>query len=291
MELWTAFILGLGGSLHCAGMCGPLVFALSMTRRDALARTLVSAGSRVFQPAGCPESTSTAGLENGSPTGKSAKQQAGKSALPGLRHGWWNTTTQTAQLLGRLAYNLGRLTTYGLLGVVFGLFGQVLAVAGFQRWVSIGAGAVMLLSLLAWPGRRATVVFTRPVGWLKTQLGDLLRRGTIRAQFLVGVLNGLLPCGLVYVACAAAAATGGLVAGIEFMLVFGLGTLPMMLGLGLAGPFLSRPLGAKFQRLMPAGALVLAALLILRGLALGIPYVSPGLPGNDGKAACCHSAR
>jgi sulfite exporter TauE/SafE len=98
----------------------------------------------------------------------------------------------------------------------------------------------------------------------------------------------LLPCGLVYVACAAAAATGGIVSGLEYMLVFGLGTVPMMFGLGLAGRFLHARLQGRIQRVIPVALGVMALLLILRGMSLGIPFLSPDLSGATGGGSCCH---
>jgi len=230
MHLWTALIIGFAGSLHCAGMCGPLVLAIP--------------------------------------------------AAPGKF---------AAQLTGKLAYNAGRITTYALLGFLFGTFGQMLGLAGFQRWVSIVAGAAILLSLLALPLRNATFLIARPVNWLKSALGRLLKVRSLPAQFSFGALNGLLPCGLVYVACAAAAATGNALAGVEYMALFGLGTLPMMLGLGLAGRLLHREFQFRLQKLVPVSLGVMASLLILRGLGLGIPYLSPPLDSmKPAESSCCH---
>jgi sulfite exporter TauE/SafE len=230
MQLWTAFMLGFAGSLHCAGMCGPLILAMP--------------------------------------------------AAPG---GF------TRHLAGKAFYNLGRLATYGLLGIFFGLFGQWLGLAGWQRWVSIAVGLAILLSLAAWPLRTGTALVGRPVGWLKAGLGRLLGRQSLGAQFLFGGLNGLLPCGLVYFACAAATATGSITGGLEYMVTFGLGTVPMMLGLGLAGRTLHFRLQAHLQKLVPVSLGVMAALLILRGLGLGIPYLSPNLDSTrPAQTSCCH---
>jgi len=229
VELWTAFMLGLGGSLHCAGMCGPLVLAMP--------------------------------------------------AAPG------NAITHLAS---KLAYNGGRIVTYALLGLVFGFFGQLLGLAGFQRWISIAAGAAILLSLTLWPARNASAWIARPVGLLKVALGRLLTRRGAGSQFLFGALNGLLPCGLVYVAAAAATATGSFVSGLQYMALFGLGTVPMMLGLALAGRSLHFKLQRRLQQLTPVCLGLMAALLILRGLALGIPYLSPELDATSGQPVCCH---
>jgi uncharacterized protein len=232
MQLWTAFMLGFAGSLHCAGMCGPLVLAMP--------------------------------------------------AVPG-RFG--------AHFQGKLAYNAGRIVTYGLLGLVFGLFGQLLGLAVFQRWISIAVGLAILLSLAAWPLRNTTLLIAQPVGWLKVALGRRLKQRSVGSQFLFGGLNGLLPCGLVYWACAAAAATGNFATGLEYMVLFGLGTVPMMLGLGLAGRAVHFKLQLRLQKLTPISLGVMAALLILRGLGLGIPYLSPNLnPAAPAEATCCRPA-
>jgi sulfite exporter TauE/SafE len=114
-------------------------------------------------------------------------------------------------------------------------------------------------------------------------MGGLIARPTLTAQGLLGALNGLLPCGLVYVAGAGAAAAGSIPGGLAYMALFGLGTLPVMLGISLTGHLLPLSFRLQLARAMPAGVVLVAALLILRGLALGIPYVSP-----DGACAHCH---
>lgn len=226
MELWTAFILGLVGSAHCAGMCGPLALALP-------------------------------------PTG----------------------STRATFFAGRIAYNLGRIITYGALGAVFGLIGQSFALAGLQRWVSLVAGAAILISVLASSRFAIGIPAVKAVGWLKSGLGNLLRQRSLSAVFALGLLNGLLPCGLVYVAAANATATGHYLKGLESMVAFGLGTVPMMLAFGLVGPRIQVVLRFKLQRLVPASLAIVGMLLVLRGLALGIPYLSPAA---DGACPHCH---
>jgi sulfite exporter TauE/SafE len=229
MEIWTAFLLGLVGSLHCAGMCGPLALALPATGR-----------------------------------------------------------TRASFLLGRLNYNLGRILTYSLLGAVVGLVGESLALAGLQRWVSLAAGLAILLGLIASSRYALDTPAVRLVSWLKSGFARLLQQRSLSSLLVLGLLNGLLPCGLVYAACAGAVAAGGFFSGTQYMLAFGLGTLPMMLGLGLVGKQLHWVIRFKFQRLIPASLLLLSSLLILRGLALGIPYLSPNLSDAPGKHAACH---
>src|ERR1051326_20428 len=229
MDLWTAFVLGLGGSLPCAGMCGPLALALPVTGR-----------------------------------------------------------TIASHLLGRLAYNLGRMATYGLLGVVFGLIGQTFALAGLQRWVSLIAGATILLGLVASSRHAVGTPAVKAVVWLKSGLGKLLQRRTLASLYSLGALNGLLPCGLVYAACISAVAFGGILSGLEYMLAFGLGTVPMLLGIGLAGKRLHFIGRWRLQKFVPVCLLALGVLLVLRGMALGIPGISPNLANPVGQGAGCH---
>ena len=94
-------------------------------------------------------------------------------------------------------------------------------------------------------------------------------------MFLFGIINGFLPCGFVYVALAGAMTTGDFISGALFMSLFGLGTIPIMLGTSLVGKFVTRGLRSKMNKLIPVFAIVLAIIFILRGLSLGIPYLSP----------------
>lgn len=226
--IWTAFLLGLAGSLHCAGMCGPLALAL---------------------PAG------------------------GRGRI--------------GFATGRVLYNLGRVTTYTLLGLVFGLIGRSLVWFGVQQWVSIGAGIVILAGLLLSNRLGLAAPAFATVGWLKRSLARLLTQHSLGTLYVFGLLNGLLPCGLVYAAGTAAAAAGGIAAGMVHMAVFGLGTVPLMLGLALSPRILPTSLRVGLTRLVPASLVLVAGLLILRGLALGIPYLSPGIDAS-GRVAPCH---
>jgi hypothetical protein len=117
-------------------------------------------------------------------------------------------------------------------------------------------------------------------------MAPLLQAPTLGGQALLGALNGLLPCGLVYVAATGALATGGLASGVAYMLVFGLGTVPMMLALSLSGSLLPAQLRLHLSRAIPVSVVLVGALLVLRGMALGIPYLSPDLASST--APCCH---
>ena len=224
MSYWSAFILGLAGSLHCAGMCGPLALALPF------------AGS----------------------------------STPGY-------------VLGRLGYNLGRILTYCVLGVIFGLIGKSLLLAGVQRWVSIGLGAALLAGLFSSRRLGLSTPVTRLVQQLKSALSVCLQRRSFSTPVLMGLLNGLLPCGLVYVAGAAAITRGDIRSAVIYMAAFGAGTIPMMLAIGLSGKLVPTPLRLRLSRAIPISIFLLAMLLILRGMSLGIPYLSPSLSGS-----CCN---
>lgn len=190
---------------------------------------------------------------------------------------------------GRLAHQLGRVLTYCLLGVGFGALGTSFAMAGVQRFASIALGLVMLAGVFASGKLLLTAPIARLVGGLRSAMGDLLARRSLGSQALLGTLNGLLPCGLVYVACAGATATGSIPAGVAYMAWFGLGTIPVMLGISLSGHLVPVKLRFRLARLVPAGVVLVAALLILRGLALGIPYLSPDLAAGPGSACACHA--
>ena len=120
---------------------------------------------------------------------------------------------------------------------------------------------------------------------LKARMATLLHRRSLTALAVLGLLNGLLPCGLVYVAGAGATATGGVLSGMLYMAAFGAGTVPMMLVIGLSGKLVPVSLRLKLARAIPVSVFLLAALLILRGLSLGIPYLSPDLSATN---SCCH---
>ena len=193
-------------------------------------------------------------------------------------------STRAGYLTGRLVYNGGRVVTYTALGGLFGALGQVAGLAGLQRWVSLVAGLLILVGLVAPSRLPLTIFIARPVAWLKSCLSDFLQGRSSLALFAFGLLNGLLPCGLVYVAAAGAAALGNAVRGMEGMFAFGLGTIPLMLAVSWGGATIRSGLFGKARRLLPIAVGLVATLLIVRGLALGIPYLSPDLATA---ASCC----
>jgi sulfite exporter TauE/SafE len=234
METLSGFIVGLLGSLHCAGMCGPLALAL--------------------------------------PRGS-----GGTLAFTG----------------GRLLYNAGRIVTYTLLGGVVGSLGKAVALAGWQQAFTVALGASLILSAVLPSFLRVLTsritVAARAAGFLRRALSGLLGRSSAGVLFLTGIANGLLPCGFVYAALAAAAALGDTVSAALFMSGFGLGTVPVMFGISLLGPRMLNMLRGRWGKVIPVMTVMLGLLIVLRGLNLGIPWVSPHLPQESVPAApSCH---
>ena len=234
LEFTSALLLGFVGSLHCAGMCGPIAVALPLNNQS-----------------------------------------------------WF------ARISGGLLYNTGRIITYAWLGAIFGLAGMGLAMGGLQQWVSIILGIVMILAVifprLGGAGKKMAMLTDSLTGQLKMPFVKLFRIRTYSSLFFIGLLNGFLPCGLVYIALAGALMMSQVYEGALYMISFGLGTIPMMLAISVAGNILSRKLRKNLSKVIPLFIILLGILFILRGLNLGIPYISPKLSQNGEKATveCC----
>jgi len=185
----------------------------------------------------------------------------------------------------RIVYQLGRVATYCVLGVIAGLVGQSILLFGLQRWLSIALGVIILVAFFSSKRLVASAAIMSLVSRLRSLMSAQLRQHSFRSLVLLGMLNGLLPCGLVYVALAGAVAQGVILKSVCYMAMFGLGTTPTMLGISLSGKLLPLPVSLKLRRAIPFGVCLLAVLLILRGMALGIPYVSPSLA--SGVPSCC----
>ncbi|HLK29649.1 MAG TPA: sulfite exporter TauE/SafE family protein [Puia sp.] len=215
----TAFVMGLIGSFHCIGMCGPLALSLPIN-------------SNYFWP----------------------------------------------KFSGALIYNIGRIITYSFFGLVFGSVGKTVALFGFQQWLSIILG-ILIIAFIILPKRITAFdgnkfLLTR-LSKLREKLGKLLFQKNHSSLFSIGLLNGLLPCGLVYMAVAGATAAGDVFKSIFFMAFFGLGTLPMMWSVAFFGNFVNINIRQKIRKAYPYMMLMMACLLIIRGMGLGIPYLSP----------------
>lgn len=218
--IFSGLILGLAGSLHCAGMCGPIAIALPLRGNTAV--------QKVF---------------------------------------------------GGVLYNLGRTVTYAFMGAAFGLLGQGMQMVGFQQWVAVIMGSLMILSVL-FPAlfknqynlNKSMFSF---VGKLKNALKKLFTQKSYKALFFIGILNGFLPCGLVYIAIAGAIGTSNILYGTLFMILFGLGTLPMLLGISLLGNLAGIKFRNKINKFIPIVVVFVGIMFILSGLNLGIPFFSP----------------
>lgn len=234
-EILTSFFVGLFGSFHCIGMCGPIAIALPVPNSNNL--SFVS---------------------------------------------------------GRLLYNLGRVATYSFLGAVFGLLGSRLVISGFQQSISIVLGVVIVIAVII-PGKYKSIISQHKMVQkislpLKSGISNLFKQGTFSAMFLIGILNGFLPCGLVYVALAGAIASGDAISGSAVMILFGLGTIPAMLAATIFGKFINLNIRRKITKAIPVFAIILGLLFIFRGMGLGIPYLSPKISARvvDDQNLDCH---
>lgn len=182
-------------------------------------------------------------------------------------------------VVSRILYNLGRVVTYAFFGAIFGLFGKGIAFAGMQRYASIVLGVSILFYYLMPRKFKGKLSVTKPYllvgGFVKKSFATLTKSGSSLSLFVFGIVNGFLPCGFVYVALAGAMTTGDFISGSLFMALFGLGTTPIMLATSLVGKFVTNSVRTKINKLIPVFAIVLALIFILRGLSLGIPYLSP----------------
>ncbi|WP_083631227.1 sulfite exporter TauE/SafE family protein [Labilibacter marinus] len=213
----SGFVLGLMGSLHCAGMCGPIALSLPLYGKGA--------GTKAF---------------------------------------------------GGVMYNVGRTITYGIMGAIFGMIGQGLSLVGFQQWVSVIMGALMIISVLIPSVFKNVNTGNIPIaGMVRKGIQKLFVKKSFGRLFFIGLLNGLLPCGLVYLAIAGAIGTGDVLTGTLFMILFGLGTLPMMLAISMLGNMVSIAIREKINKVIPVLVVIIGIIFILRGLSLGIPYLSP----------------
>jgi uncharacterized protein len=218
--LISAFVLGLLGSFHCVGMCGPIAFMLPVDRT--------------------------------------------------------NSYKKVSQIT---IYHLGRLLAYSLIGLVFGLIGKSLFIFGFQQQLSIAIGVLMILVVMI-PQKifnkyKVSKPIYKAISKVKSSLGNAIKKKTADTFLTIGFLNGFLPCGLVYMAVFAAIAGGSAINGSLYMAVFGLGTIPLMTSAIYFSQFLKGTARQKIQKTIPVFVVIIGLLFILRGLGLGIPYLSP----------------
>ena len=212
-----AFYIGLFGSIHCIGMCGPLAFAIPSFAQNRL-----------------------------------------------------------RFIFDKLTYQFGRLISYSMLGLLIGVIGRQIWLMGLQRGVSITSGILILMA-----------AFSRlfKMSFRKSKSGNrfflLVNRMVVYAvnkhwgHLAIGMLNGLLPCGFVYLALVGAINTTSSVSAMEYMFWFGLGTLPLMFLATVGAGFVGLNLRRKLNFVVPYFMLILGCWFILRGANLNIPYLSP----------------
>jgi sulfite exporter TauE/SafE len=190
-----------------------------------------------------------------------------------------NKSNKAQTFIGTSLYHLGRLLSYGLIGLLFGLIGKGLYLAGFQQRLSILVGVLMILLVLIPMRTLNRFKLSKPlyslISTVKSKLGLYLNKSSKKALFLIGFFNGFLPCGLVYMALLGSISTGNIIDGASYMAFFGLGTIPMMTGAVYLGNFLKVSVRNKIQKAIPIFVIIVGLLFILRGMGLGIPYVSP----------------
>jgi sulfite exporter TauE/SafE len=223
-----AFFIGLFGSIHCIGMCGPLAFA-----------------------------------------------------VPSFRSKWWMVVTD------KISYNFGRVITYSFFGFLIGLLGKQLWLAGLQQSVSVITGILIVMAALS---RLLKLKVSRGV-WMSRMLAPFNKLLSYALQhkaghLVIGVLNGFLPCGFVYLALAGAVNTPSPLAAAQYMFWFGAGTFPLMLIATVSSGFIGPLVRHRINRVMPYLMICLGSWFLLRGLGLDIPYLSPARQSNE--VTICH---
>jgi sulfite exporter TauE/SafE len=187
---------------------------------------------------------------------------------------------QTKKVVQIMLYHIGRLTAYSLLGLFFGLLGKGLFLAGIQQQLSIFIGIMMIVFVVIPEKVFAQYNFSKPIykviAKVKTSLGSQFKNKSFKSLFIIGLLNGFLPCGLVYVALFGAIAMQSETLGVAYMFLYGLGTIPMMSAVVYISNVLSVPMRNKMQKVIPFVAIFIGMLFIIRGMGLGIPFISPG---------------
>ena len=185
------------------------------------------------------------------------------------------------QFSGLLVYNSGRALTYAFLGLLIGSVGSSLAWIGYLRYLSVFAG-ILMLSYVFWPAYlerhfHAPLFWQKVIQSVKNKMGEMLHRRTIHGWLFLGILNGLLPCGMVYLALISSVATGSMAGSGIYMLLFGIGTLPMMMAVGFFKQWLTPSLRSRMRQITPVVLTAAGIWLVVRGVLIEYPAnVTPG---------------
>lgn len=188
-------------------------------------------------------------------------------------------THSTKKIIQISTYHIGRLLAYSIIGLIFGLVGKGLYIFGMQQQLSILVGVLMIVIVLIPVHTFNKYNFSKPIyqiiSRIKSSLGQALKKKSADTFLTIGFLNGFLPCGLVYMAVIASIATQSAAQSSLYMALFGLGTIPLMTTAIYLGKFLNTTVKQRIQKAIPIFVIVIGALFIVRGLGLGIPYLSP----------------
>ncbi|MEI2749314.1 MAG: sulfite exporter TauE/SafE family protein [Ferruginibacter sp.] len=197
-----------------------------------------------------------------------------------------------SKFLGALLYNAGRVLTYACIGLLFGLAGKSFSLFGFQQILSVSLGVIIILFLI-FPPKKNLLTQNKHIASffadIRNKIGILFTKRNYSSLFMIGLLNGLLPCGLVYLAIAGAVATGDPLKSSVFMASFGLGTLPLMWAVAFFGSFINLHTRKILNKAYPYMMGIMACLLIIRGLGLNIPYISPAHSNETSTVIECHN--
>ena len=220
--LLSGFLLGFLGSLHCVGMCGPIVLALP-----------------------------------------------------------FRSPVRWRFIAKRVLYHLGRISVYTLFGLAFGFLGDRVQFTNLQHTISIVAGVFILLiglsSLFHLQFLTKLSFIEKPYVWMKALLGKYITGDGLPSGFLLGVLNGFLPCGFVYIAIAGSLLYHDPLQSSLFMTTFGSGTIPALILVSILPGLFGNKIKFNVRKLIPVITIVMAIIFIIRGLNLGIPYLSPNI--------------
>jgi len=195
------------------------------------------------------------------------------------------------KLTGILLYNFGRASVYALLGLFFGFIGRQFFLGGLQQWFSIILGSLILIILIQSLLQKNLFhlnFLQKTNNKIQLFIGTYIQKKQLYGMYLIGAANGLLPCGMVYFAIAGALAAGSIANGVGFMIAFGLGTMPLMIALSYFGFVISISARNTVKKAIPFFIATMGIVLILRGMNLGIPYISPYLNNTASKTISCH---
>ncbi len=180
-----------------------------------------------------------------------------------------------ASLLSSVTYNSGRTLGYMLLGLIFGVLGSFLAMAGLQKGLSIGLGIVLVFVFLftanpdQWIGKIPSL--QKFYTFIQIKLMSLLKKTEKVPTIALGIMNGFLPCGLVYVGLAGAISLSNVWGSMGFMMFFGLGTFPAMVLVMLGPQAFSQKIRVSLRKLYPIITLIMGIYLIYRGVMSKYP--------------------